>query len=100
MRRLSFSAEVKESKSLWSKCRDVIDLKVITVQKQLQIDEGNEATPSGRATAASSSGPPWKTPAPVFAEPKTPATAVAASGWQELCCEEGLSLVLRHAAYF
>lgn len=63
-------------------------------QKQLQLDEShpsNEVTPGTSKTAAASqgSGTPWKTPAPVFAEPKTPGTAVAASGWQELCCEEG-----------
>lgn len=69
-------------------------MRSLNLQKQLQIAESSEATPSGRTTAPASSGTPWKTPAPVFAEPKTPVTAVAASGWQELCCEEGVQLLV------
>ena len=62
------------------------------VQRQLQIGDSHrssDGTPQAKSTVPQGNGTPWKTPAPVFAEPKTPATAVAASGWQELCCEEG-----------
>lgn len=38
--------------------------------------------PAGRAGPAGKT--PWKTPAPVFADPKTPGTAAPASGWQQL----------------
>ena len=48
------------------------------------------ATPSAAASVAAPAGrTPWRTPAPVFADPKTPATAAAAAGWQQLYSDGG-----------
>lgn len=45
---------------------------------------GDEGTPA-LGTSGTGAGPktPWRTPPPAFAEVQTPATAVAASGWQQ-----------------
>lgn len=43
----------------------------------------NTSTPSHGP--ASEGKTPWETPPPVFEVPATPATAVPAAGWQEVC---------------
>ena len=43
-----------------------------------------EGAPAGGTGAGAAGKTPWKTPAPVFADPKTPGTAAPASGWQLL----------------
>ena len=53
----------------------------------LQRSEEQEGTPSA-SVATRAPKTPWRTPAPAFAELATPQTAVAASGWQELCDDE------------
>ena len=56
---------------------------------QRDAELGEQATtPAGSSARRESGGAsktPWRTPPPVFAEAATPATAIAASGWQELC---------------
>ena len=50
--------------------------------------EVGATTPAGSTARRDSGGAaktPWRTPPPVFAEAATPNTAIAASGWQELC---------------
>ena len=62
------------------------------LQKGLRTEAGatEGRTPKGRIAALKEEGrTPWKTPPPVFADPKTPTTAVPASGWQQLCSETG-----------
>lgn len=60
------------------------------VQRRLQ--EGDTATPGSALKQEART--PWKTPAPVFREAETPATAVAASGWQQLCAASGQTLTI------
>ncbi|PRW60975.1 DNA polymerase alpha catalytic subunit [Chlorella sorokiniana] len=59
-------------------------------QQQQQVQQ---ETPGGEAAAKQPAGAagktPWRTPAPVFNEAKTPATSGPASGWQLMYQEEG-----------
>ena len=70
-------------------------------QKDAELGE-QATTPAGSSARRDSGGigkTPWRTPPPVFAEAATPATAIAASGWQELCgaAEQGAQLMPAHA---
>ena len=53
-------------------------------QQQQQHQDGVTPTAAAAAQTKLPSKTPWKTPPPLFADPKTPATAAAASGWQDI----------------
>lgn len=63
------------------------------VQAPQQQQQAQQETPGGEAAAKQPAGAggktPWRTPAPVFNEAKTPATSGPASGWQMMYQEEG-----------
>ncbi|KAL3140237.1 hypothetical protein ABBQ38_004511 [Trebouxia sp. C0009 RCD-2024] len=54
------------------------------LQHQQQQQGGVTPTAEGSVQAKPPSKTPWKTPPPLFADPKTPATAAPASGWQDM----------------
>ena len=56
------------------------------MQLQHRQQQQGGVTPTAEAPAAAkpASKTPWKTPPPLFADPKTPATAAPASGWQDM----------------
>ncbi len=58
---------------------------VLQLQRQQQLQQDG-VTPTAAAAAQTKppSKTPWKTPPPLFADPKTPATAAPASGWQDI----------------
>ena len=62
-------------------------------QAPQQAQQAQQETPGGEAAAKQPAGAagktPWRTPAPVFNEAKTPATSGPASGWQLLYQDEG-----------
>ena len=62
-------------------------------QAPQQAQQAQQETPGGEAAAkqqaAAAGKTPWRTPAPVFNEAKTPAISGPASGWQLLYQEEG-----------
>ena len=67
------------------------------VQHQQQQQGG--VTPTAVATAQTKppSKTPWKTPPPLFADPKTPATAAPASGWQDMYDDQEGSRLNQHS---
>ena len=52
--------------------------------QQLQQQDGVTPTAVAAGQNKAPSKTPWKTPPPLFADPKTPATAAPASGWQDI----------------
>lgn len=59
-------------------------LYLLQLQHQQQQQGGVTPTAEGPPQAKLPSKTPWKTPPPLFADPKTPATAAPASGWQDM----------------
>ncbi len=58
----------------------------LQLQRQQQQQQQDGVTPTAAAAAQTKppSKTPWKTPPPLFNDPKTPATAAPASGWQDI----------------
>lgn len=83
------------------------DFSCLQLQHQQQQQGGVTPTAEGAVQAKPPSKTPWKTPPPLFTDPKTPATAAPASGWQDiyddqegeppasLCAAGNLNLMLR-----
>lgn len=81
------------SKDFWQAWQSYVHLFHASLQRHLNLSEGEGLTPKGRIQELKKEGKtPWKTPPPVFSDPQTPLTAVPATGWQDHCREEGLPL--------
>ncbi|KAL3153857.1 hypothetical protein ABBQ32_013429 [Trebouxia sp. C0010 RCD-2024] len=57
---------------------------LLQLQHQQPQQAGVTPTAEDSVQAKPPSKTPWKTPPPLFADPKTPATAAPASGWQDM----------------